>query len=165
MMKRMRLFLVAAVALFVLAGAAALKRVPGDSEVVRVARDGGLVVLRSGWHFVGPGATLVRYPTGPRSYRVPSSGTLPVVFSNGDSLDVAFDFDLVIPAGTSESIYRRFSSEFESAFARLVTAAAQIEAAAAPSKDALALDSAVVARVQEELLPLGVTDVTGQFAR
>lgn len=156
-MKRIRLVLIALAALLVLGVAAGLKRVPTGSEGIHIGRDGTADVLPSGWHWLGPRAELFRYPSGDHSYRVPANGLAFVIFQAGDSLGVAFDFDLSFPPGTSEALYRGFSQDFEPALAKLVVSAAEIEAASrlAPGS-AAGFDSAVVASVEKELKPLGV---------
>jgi tetratricopeptide (TPR) repeat protein len=156
-MKRIRLLLIALAALLLLWVAAALKRVPPGSEGLRVGRDGGVVVLPSGWHMVGPRARLIRYPSGDHTYRVPESGSAFVIFQGGDSLRVAFDFDLTFPPGASETLYREFSQDFGAAFVKLVVSAAEIEAASRPSPGAGAdFDSTVVAAVRDELGRFGI---------
>ncbi len=156
-MKRIRLVVIALAALLLLGAAAGLKRVPAGSEAVRVGHDGGVRVLAAGWHWVGPGATLVRYPSGDRSFRVPPQGTFPVLFQNGDSLRVAYEFDLTFPPGSSEGLYQRFSTGFEAAFSKLVVSSAEIEAASRLSPSGSAdVDDAVVGRVLDELAALGV---------
>jgi predicted AlkP superfamily phosphohydrolase/phosphomutase/Flp pilus assembly protein TadD len=157
-MKRIRLVLIALAALLLLWVAAALKRVPSGSEGLRVGRDGTVTVLAPGWHLVGPRAQLIRYPTGDHSYRVPEDGLAFVIFQGGDSLGVAFDFDLTFPPGASEALYREFSRDFEAAFANLVVSVAEIEAASQPAPGAGAdFDESVVASVSDELQRLGVT--------
>jgi Flp pilus assembly protein TadD len=154
--KRNRLILVAVAAVVLLAGAAGLRRVPSGSEGLRVGRDGSVTVVR-GWTYVGPGVTLVRYPSGERSYRVPARGTTSVIFEGGDSLGVAVEVALSIPKGASVALERGFSRDFEAALGRLVVSAAEIEAAGVVSSiEPEAFGEAVVARVREELSPLGV---------
>jgi tetratricopeptide (TPR) repeat protein len=156
-MKRIRLLLIALAALLLLWVAAALKRVPAGSEGLRVARDGGVEVLPPGWHLVGPRARLIRYPSGDHAFRVPEDGAAFVIFQGGDSLAVAFEFDLTFPPGASEILYREFSQDFDAAFAKLVVSAAEIEAASRPSPGAGAdFDSTVVAAVRDELGRFGV---------
>jgi Flp pilus assembly protein TadD len=156
-MKRIRIVLIAVAALLILGVVAGLKRVPPGSEAVRVARDGSVRVLSSGWKWVGPGADLVIYPAGERSFRVPERGTFPILFQSGDSLGVAFAFDLTFAPGSAEALYQRFSAGFEDAFSKLVVSAAEIEAASrASAGDLDGFDDAVVARVRNELTPLGV---------
>jgi hypothetical protein len=157
-MKRIRLVVVTLLALTLLAAAAGLRRVDRGEEAVRVARDGSTSVARAGWHFLGPGARLVRYPLGERTLRVPAAGSVPVVLPNGDSLGVAFEFSIVVPAGASESLYRGFSPDFVPAFGKLVVSAAAFEAMAlADPKDEDALRNGVVARVSEEMGRFGIT--------
>ncbi|HEX6791151.1 MAG TPA: alkaline phosphatase family protein, partial [Candidatus Krumholzibacteria bacterium] len=88
---------------------------------------------------------------------VPAKGTTPVTFSNGDTAGVAFDFTLDIPVGSAEALYRGFSRDFTPAFEKLVIAAAEIEAAALPDKNAAAsLQGAVTARVRNEMANFGI---------
>ena len=156
-MKLIRIVLPALAALLILALIAGLKHVPDGSEAVCVARNGAVTVLKSGWRWVDPGADLVTYPAGNRKFRIPERGTTPVIFQNGDSLGVAFEFQLSFAPGSSASLYQHFSSGFESAFTKLVTSAAEIEAASRPTPDESGdIDAAVVARVRDELAPLGV---------
>lgn len=156
-MKLIRIVVPALLALLLLGLIAGLKRVPDGSEAVCVARSGAVSVLTSGYRWVGPGADLVVYPAGNRRFRVPERGTTPVIFQNGDSLGVAYEFDLSFAPGSSASLYQHFSSGFESAFVKLVTSAVEIEAAsrATPAQSG-DVDAAVVARVADELKPLGV---------
>ncbi len=164
-MKLIRIVVPALLALLILGVVAGLKRVPPGREAVRVARGGDVRVVASGWRWVGPGAKLVSYPAGEQSFRVPDEGAFPVLFANGDSLRVAYRFDLTFAPGSAASLYQHFSVGFESAFAKLVTSVAEIEAA---SRDASALadvDAAVVARVRDELTPLGVEVRAGGRAR
>jgi tetratricopeptide (TPR) repeat protein len=165
-MKRIRLVVIAVAALLLLGAAAGLKRVPAGSEAVRVGRDGGVRVLASGWHWVGPGAALFRYPSGERSYRIPERGSFSVIFQEGDSLSVAYEFDLVFPPGGSETLYRQFSKDFEDAFSNLVVSVAEIEAASRVSaSEAGDLDEAVVGHVREEMRVVGVELRRGARAR
>lgn len=165
-MKRIRIVLMVLAALLILGLVAGLKRVPAGSEAVRVGRNGAVRVLSSGWHWVGPGADLVHYPAGEKSFRVPETGTFPVLFQNGDSLAVAFTFDLAFAPGSAEALYQKFSTGFEAAFSMLVTSVAEIEAASrATAADGADLDAAVTARVREELLPLGVDVQSGGGAQ
>jgi predicted AlkP superfamily phosphohydrolase/phosphomutase/Flp pilus assembly protein TadD len=164
-MKRIRFVLISLTALLVLAAAASLRRIPSGTEAVRVASDGGLRVLAAGWHVMGPGVDLLRYPAGNRSYRVPEQGSAPIVFQNGDSASVAFSFDLTFTPGSSQQLYQHFSQDFDAAFASLVVSAAEIEAASrASSGQGGDLDSSVVERVREELTPLGVEVRRGERA-
>ncbi len=157
-MKRIRIVLIAVAALLILGLVAGLKRIPPGSEAVRVARDGSVRVLASGWRWVGPGADLVTYPAGDRTFRVPASGTFPVLFQSGDSLGVAFTFDLTFAPGGAETLYQRFSVGFDDAFAKLVVSVAEIEAASrASAAEPGDFDAAVVARVHDELTTLGIT--------
>lgn len=165
-MKRIRIVLIALASLLILGLVAGLKRVPAGSEAVRVGRNGAVRVLESGWHWVGPGADLVYYPAGEKSFRVPQAGTFPVLFQNGDSLSVAFQFELAFAPGSADALYQKFSSGFETAFSRLVTSMAEIEAASrASAAEAGGLDAAVTARVGEELRPLGVDVRSGGTAQ
>ncbi len=165
-MKRIRILLIALGALLILVVMAGTKRVPAGSEAVLVKSNGIMRVLPAGWHWVGPGGRLVRYPAGEHSYRVPQSGAFPVLFQNGDSLAVAFEFDLTFPPGTSEALYQKFTADFETAFERLVTSVAEIEAASRPSRDQSGdLDAAVVDRVGDELQTVGVNVRRGARAR
>ncbi len=165
-MKRLRIILIALAALLVLVAAVGLKHVPAGYEAVKVARDGSVHVVSSGWGFAGPGTRLIRYPIGEHALRAPESGAEPVMFEDGDSVAVAFRFDLTIPAGASEVMYRRFSQDFAPAFRRLVIADAEIEAAAIPRPaDPRAYESSVVARVGHDLASLGITVRAGTLAR
>jgi len=155
--KRARLILVAIAALALLVGAAGLRRVPGGEEGLRVARDGTVTVVR-GWTYVGPGVTLVRYPSGEQSYRIPPVGTTSVLFEDGDSLGVAFEVGVTIPAGASVALERAFSREFVPAFRRLVVATGEIEAAGSPSSTGPeAFGEAVATRVRDEMAGYGIT--------
>ncbi len=161
-MKRIRIVLVAAAALLLLGLFAGMKRVPAGSEALRVARNGDVSVLSSGWHWVGPGVELVHYPAGQRTFRIPADGEVPVLFQNGDALSVAYEFELSFAPGSSQALYRQFSIGFDDALSKLVTSVAEIEAASrATVADAAAMDAAVVARVRDEFAPLGVTVVRG----
>jgi tetratricopeptide (TPR) repeat protein len=160
----LRLALVAIIALALLA-AAAVKRVPPGSEALRLTRGGATTVLSPGWHLVTPGTALLRYPTGAKSFRVPSTGAVPVIFQNGDSMSVAFRFDVTIPPGSSPVIYKGFSTDFESAFARMVVAASEVSAAEQSATEPRALEAAVVSRIRDELVPLGIVQVDGRLVR
>jgi predicted AlkP superfamily phosphohydrolase/phosphomutase/cytochrome c-type biogenesis protein CcmH/NrfG len=155
--KRARLIFVALAALGLLAGAAGLRRVPGGEEGLRISRDGSVSVVR-GWTYVGPGASLVRYPSGEQSYRIPAVGSASVLFEEGDSLGVAFEVGLSIPAGASVGLERGFSREFVPAFRRLVVAAAEIEAAGSrSSRGPEEFGGAVAGRVRDEMAGYGIT--------
>lgn len=162
---RFRFLAVALAALSLLALAAGLKRVPPGSEALRVGRGGDLVVLPAGWHFVSPGAALILYPTGAHSVRVPAAGAASVIFQDGDSLSLAFRFDVTIPAGASSTLYQRLSRDFDAAFARAVISAAEMEAAGTSDPNAGAFEAAVVVRVADELSPLGISEVDGALVR
>ena len=156
-MKRIRLAVLVLVALVLLAAAAGLRRVPGGQEAVRLARDGSTSVVGPGWTFVGPGVRLIRYPSGDWTARVPESGTVAVTAGTGDSVGVAFEFALHIPAGASEPLYQAFSKDFIPAFRKLVVSAAEIEAAAlADPSDRESLERGVVARVSDEMGRSGI---------
>src|SRR5262245_60026241 len=156
-MKRIRILFIALAALLILVVMAGTKRVPTGSEAVLVSKNGSVRVLAAGWHWVGPGGKLVRYPSGEQSYRVPEKGMLPVIFQNGDSLAVAYQFDLKFPAGSAEALYQKFTADFPTAFTRLVTSVAEIEAASRPSRDQSGdMDASVVDRVRDELQTVGV---------
>jgi tetratricopeptide (TPR) repeat protein len=151
-MKRIYLIFVAVVAIAILAAAAGLRRVPAGFEAVRVARGGQFTVLAPGWHFVGPGKSLVRYPVGACEHRVPAEGTFDVIFQDGSRQSVAFVARLDIPAGSAGALFERFSADFAAGMERLVTSAAEIEAASrAQVTDANAFASAVTAPVEREL--------------
>jgi tetratricopeptide (TPR) repeat protein len=157
-MKRTHLILVALAALVLLAAAAGLRRVPSGFEAVRTTRGGAFDVLDAGWHFVGPGARLVRYPIGAHSYRIPAEDAAAVIFQDGQSKPVAFQIDLDIPAGSARPLYEKFSADFTAGVERLVVAAAEIEAAStATPGEADAFTAGVAARVREELSPLGIS--------
>lgn len=164
-MKRIRILFIALAALLILVIMAGVKRVPAGSEAVLVKNNGSVRVLAAGWHWVAPGAQLVRYPAGEHSYRVPEDGTLAVMFQNGDSLAVAYQFDLTFPPGTSQALYQKFTADFPTAFARLVTSVAEIEAASRPSRDQSSdMDASVVDRVRDEMQTVGVEVRRGQRA-
>ncbi len=152
-MKRIHVIGIAVVALFILAAVAGMRQVATGEQAVRVSRDGSIRETGPGWHFVGPGVLMIKYPVGEWHARVPAVGTAPVAFSNGDTLGVAFDYTLVIPAGSAATLYREFSKEFEPAFQKLVIAAAEIEAAALPGREEAAqkLSAVVTDRVREEM--------------
>jgi len=155
-----RFGLAAALAVVVLA-AVVLKRVSPGSEALRVGRDGKITVVAPGWHLVAPGTALLRYPTGANQYLVPAN----VIFQNGDSMPVAFRFDVTIPAGSAPVIYQRFSTDFQSAFAGIVVEAAEISGAEQSAPDPRSLETAVVQRVRADLAPLGIVQVDGRLAR
>jgi len=156
-MKRLRLLIVAAIALAILAAVAGLRRVPPGFEAVRIARDGSVAPVGSGWQFVGPGVRLVRYPVGDVTLRVPESGTAPVLFASGDSASVAYDVALTVPAGSALPLYQAFSSDFQASLRKLVVSAAEIEAAAVESSvGADALQARVSSRVGEQLAPFKI---------
>jgi len=149
---KIRLLLVVLVSLALLFAVAGMRHVGSREQAVRVDRDGSAVQGSNGWQFVGPGTKLVRYPLGEWSSRAPLSGTTTVTFSNGDTLGVAFQCALVIPANTGEVLYRQFSRDFAPAFRKVVSSSAEIEAAALADKSQnRALESAVLARVTQEM--------------
>src|SRR5712672_3361149 len=149
---KFRLLLVVLFSLVLLAAVAGMRRVGPHEQAVRVGRDGSVTALPGGWHFVGPGSKLVKYPLGGWKTRVPSSGTATVTFSNGDTLGVAFECAILFPEKTAELLYQGFSTDFTPAFEKLVVAAAEIEAAALDdaSKET-ELESAVYGRVVGEM--------------
>jgi cytochrome c-type biogenesis protein CcmH/NrfG len=160
-MKRTRLILVAVAAILVLAAALGVRRVPSGFEAVRESPGAAFRVLGPGWHFVGPGKRLVRYPVGARSYRVPGgeadSASFPVIFQDSRSVAVAFRVDIDVPPGSARVLYEKFSADFDAGIERLVVAAGEIEAAStASSGDARAFGAGVEARIREELRPLGI---------
>ncbi len=165
-MKRLRLILIAIVALAAMFAVAGLRRVPAGFEAVRTAGDGAFDVLQPGWHFVGPGRHLVRYPVGERSYRVPAdekeAGVFPVIFQDGQTVPVAFRVDVVVPRGAAGGLYEKFSADFEPGLRRLVVDAAELEAASTSSPGAPDVFAAgVEARIREQLSPLGM-ELRGQ---
>ena len=154
-MKRIRIVLIVAAVLLV--ALVCIEIVPKGVEELRVKKDGSVSVLKSGWHFVTPGGDYLEYPAGDRSFRVPADGSFSILFQNGDSLRVAYEFDLSFAPGSSALLYQYFSTGFETAFSKLVTSTAEIEAASRPTAaDKGDLDAAVVASVRGELQPLGV---------
>ena len=154
-MKRIRIVLIVAAVLLV--ALVCIEIVPKGVEELRVEKDGSVSVLKSGWHFVTPGGDYLEYPAGDRSFRVPADGSFSILFQNGDSLRVAYEFDLSFAPGSSALLYQYFSTGFETAFSKLVTSTAEIEAASRPTAaDKGDLDAAVVASVRGELQPLGV---------
>ncbi|HEX5132455.1 MAG TPA: alkaline phosphatase family protein [Candidatus Krumholzibacteria bacterium] len=164
-MKRLPLILAALAAIALLAAAAGLRRVPAGFEAVRVAHD-GFEPVASGWHFVGPGSHLVRYPVGVRDYRVPREGSSDLIFQDGMAWPAAFHLRLDIASGSAGPLFEKFSEDFEAGLDRLVVAAAEIEAASRPEPgppDALA--AAMATRVREELAPLGVSLASLSVAR
>jgi Flp pilus assembly protein TadD len=85
-------------------------------------------------------------------------GSTTVLFEEGDSLGVAIEVGMTIPAGASVALERGFSREFVPAFRRLVVAAAEIEAAGSRSSRGPAVfGEAVAGRVREELAGYGIT--------
>lgn len=149
---KLRLLVVILIALALLAAVAGMRRVGPSEQAVRTGRDGSATAVASGWHFVGPGSKLVRYPVGDWSARSPRTGTTTVTFSNGDTVGVAFESALVVPPHIADLLYREFSNDFAPAFQKLVASAAEIEAAAMiDASNADALESAVNAHVAQEM--------------
>jgi len=149
---KLRLLVVIVIALALLAAVAGMRRVGPNEQAVRTGRDGSARAVSSGWRFIGPGSKLVKYPVGAWHARSPQSGTSTVTFSNGDTVGVAFESALVVPPKIADLLYREFSNDFTTAFQKLVTSAAEIEAAALD--DALRagdLESAVQTRVAQEM--------------
>lgn len=155
-MKHIKLVALIAVSILLLAGVVGMRRVASTEQAVRVSRDGTVRELRSGWHFVGPGVELVKYPLGKWSARVPATGRIPVTFANGDTLGVSFDYTLDVPAGSADALYQSFSKEFAPAFHKLVVSAAEIEAAALDSTNVDALHLAVHRRISDEMGRFGI---------
>ena len=149
---KLRLLLVIIIALVLLAAVAGMRRVGPGEQAVRTGRDGSAVQVPGGWHFIGPGSKLVKYPRGDWSTRAPQRGTTTVTFSNGDTLGVAFECSLNLPDNAALALYQGFSGEFPAAVAKLVASSAEIEAAALDdhSKDT-ELEGAVRARVTQEM--------------
>jgi Tfp pilus assembly protein PilF len=152
---RIRLLLVVLVSLALLAAVAGMRRIGPHEQAVRVGRDGSAVQVAGDWHFVGPGSKLVKYPLGEWTTHAPQSGTTTVTFSNGDTLGVAFECVLVLPEKTAELLYRGFSKDFATAFQKVVTASAEIEAAA--------LDDASRGDELERAVHVRVTQEMGRF--
>jgi len=149
---KIRLLLVVLFSLALLAAVAGMRRIGPHEQAVRVGRDGSAVQVAGGWHFVGPGSKLVKYPLGEWTTRAPQSGTTTVTFSNGDTLGVAFECVLVLPEKTAELLYRGFSKDFATAFQKVVTASAEIEAAAlGDASTGDELERAVRERVTQEM--------------
>jgi len=163
-MNRIKLIVIVVLSLLILAAVAGMRRVSPGQQAVRVGRDGTVVDAGPGWHFVGPGAELVRYPVGTWTSRVPAAGTVPVRFSSGDTLGVAFEYTLDIPAGSAGALFRGFSGDFDAAFQKLVVSAAEIEAAAVERTDAAGLEPAVTARVRDELANFRIGITAGREA-
>ncbi|HEX6791568.1 MAG TPA: hypothetical protein VF247_09690, partial [Candidatus Krumholzibacteria bacterium] len=115
-MKRIFFLGISVVSVLILLAVFGVRRVSPDEQAVKVKRNGAVARADAGWHFVGPGAELVKYPAGGWRARVPAKGTTPVTFSNGDTAGVAFDFTLDIPVGSAEALYRGFSRDFTPAF-------------------------------------------------
>jgi predicted AlkP superfamily phosphohydrolase/phosphomutase/Flp pilus assembly protein TadD len=149
---KLRLLVVIVIALALLGAVAGMRHVGPDEQAVRTGRDGSAAAVASGWHFVGPGSQLVKYPVGDWSARSPQAGTTTVTFSNGDTVGVAFESALVVPPHIADLLYREFSKDFAPAFQKLVASAAEIEAAALddPSR-AGDLESTVQTRVAQEM--------------
>ena len=157
--------IVASIIAVVLLALLCIKIVPDGVEQLRVERDGSVTIMPSGFHLVMPGGKYLEYPTGEHSFRVPADGAFPVLFQNSDSLRVAYQFDLTFPPGTSQALYQKFSADFATAFERLVTTTAEIEAASRLSRDQSGdMDASVVERVREELQTVGVTMRSGARA-
>ena len=158
-----RLLLVIVVALVLLAAVAGMRRVGPHEQAVRTGRDGSAAQISGGWHFVGPGSRLVKYPRGDWTTRAPKSGTTTVTFSNGDTLGVAFQCSLTLPDKSALPLYQEFSKDFEPAVAKLVASSAEIEAASLDdgTRD-VELERAVRDRVVQEMgrFHVEVKDVT-----
>ncbi len=149
---KLRLLVVIVIALALLAAVAGMRRVGPREQAVLTGRDGSAAAVSSGWHFVGPGSRLIKYPAGDWSVRSPQTGTTTVTFSNGDTVGVAFESALVVPPQIADLLYREFSRDFAPAFQKLVTSAAEIEAAAMNDvSQADELESAVNAHVAQEM--------------
>jgi predicted AlkP superfamily phosphohydrolase/phosphomutase/Flp pilus assembly protein TadD len=149
---KLRLLLVIIVSLLLLAAVAGMRRIGPGEQAVRTARDGSATQLSGGWHFVGPGSKLVKYPRGDWSTRAPRSGATTVTFSNGDTLGVAFECSLNLPDQIALPLYQEFSKDFAPAILNLVAASAEIEAAGLADRTRdVELESAVRQRVIEEM--------------
>lgn len=155
---KLRLLLITIISLVLLAAVAGMRHVGSSEQAVRVGRDGSAVPAASGWHFVGPGSKLVKYPVGEWTARVPESGTAPVTFSNGEATGVSFVFRLTVPKGSAEALYRGFSREFAPAFQKLVVAAAENAAAAieSPHDSPGKLTADVQGRVRDQMRVFGI---------
>ncbi len=159
-MKRILFLLLGLVLVFALITlATSLKRVPEGYESLRASHSGELTLYRSGYHLIPPGAAAyLVYPVGVVHYRYPPTGATAVMTEGGEEVAVAFEFDVEVPAGSSRELYGRFSENFDDAMARLIQAAAEMEAARFPRNgDPQWYLDAVAASVREELSHVGLT--------
>ena len=155
-MKRIQFLGIAILSLLILAAVAGMRRVASDEQAVLVRRNGSVKQVGPGWQFVGPGVELVKYPVGEWHVRVPASGTAPVTLMNGSTSQVSFEYTLTVPPGTAESLYTGFSMQFEPAIQKLVTDAAEIEAAAHDDATSSAYVDAVRRRVAGAMEKFGI---------
>ncbi|MCH7548430.1 MAG: alkaline phosphatase family protein [Candidatus Krumholzibacteriota bacterium] len=134
-----------------------VRRVQPGHEGVYVARDGSVSLVAPGMHLLRPGESIIVYPVGDRSYRVPRDGGLDVLMHDGSGASISLELTLSIPDGSSMRFYESFSADFEAALRQLVENAAETEAARTPAGDIDGLMRRIDDAVRSELEPFGVT--------
>lgn len=150
---------------FAIVGVVGIQHVPDGHRGLHVTRKGDVSELAPGFHFVVPGGQVVIYRTGTRTVRVPAHGIMALRLESGRVTRAWMSMDVRVPGAAVRSIYERFSSDFDGAFERLVTDAAELETAATPddgSRDQLA--RRIYKRVSDALMATGVTVTPGPFA-
>lgn len=157
-MRRLVIFIVTiavALAVFVMF---AVERVPGGHEALKITHDGDITLLEPGIHIVMPGAEVIVYPTGKRTYRCPETGTFDVITQEREQVPVAFSLTVDVAPGSAPTLYGRFSEHFDDAARRVVKAAAEIEAATiSKTADRDRYLDDVLDNVREQFGDVGVT--------
>ena len=104
--------------------------VPGGKEGLLVRRDGSLVIYRPGWHMTGPfSGDFVLFPSGGFELRYPDDGDRQVMLGEGVTARAALLFELEIPQGSADDLYREFGTEFAARLDALLYDAVEIGAA------------------------------------
>ena len=132
--------------------ATGMHRVSEGEEGILVRRDGRLVIYRPGWHMTSPFAgDFILYPSGRFELRYPLEGDRQIMTQEGLMARGAFLFDLEIPQGSADDLYREFGAELTPRLERMLYDAIEIGAARfspAPGDDSL---DRLITAVTEEL--------------
>lgn len=118
-----------------------IERVPEGEEGVLARGDGSLVIYRPGLHLTRPfTGDIVHYPSGRFDIRFPEEGDHGIMTRDGLTARGAFLFELEIPQGSADDLYREFGEDFASSLERMLYDAVEIGAARfspAPGDDSL----------------------------
>ena len=113
-------------ALLIIVLATGVRRVPAGRE--GVLAHGDLRVYRPGWYITRPG-TFVLFPSGRHEIRYPAEGDRRIMTRDGLPVRGAFLFELEIPQGSADDLYRLFGTDFTARLERMLLDAIEIAAA------------------------------------